>query len=218
MPKSKNYNNWIKQNYPRKCEHCDYVSNNPSMYHYHKKTHSPIPDGQLCDHGCGNTAKFRGTGGKYTCEKKFGLCPGYLKALSQRTADSWDDATLRKEETKNSLIKRLHNAETYKKISATKRTKFGTMDPAKAKEYRHYARYIRKHAQQWAKDNGYLIGKQTYHVDHKLSVLDAWKLGLSEEIVNHPANLQILEAKVNSSKGAKSSITLNELFELISKY
>ena len=77
----------------------------------------------------------------------------------------------------------------------TKRKKFGTLDPVKAKEYRHYARYIRQKAQKWAKDNDYEIGKQTYHVDHKLSILDAWKAGLSEEIVNHPANLQILEAK-----------------------
>ena len=42
--------------YPRKCEHCDYISNNPAMYSIHKKTHQPIPDGQLCDHGCGQNA------------------------------------------------------------------------------------------------------------------------------------------------------------------
>ncbi len=217
MPKSKNYNNWVRQNYPRKCEHCDYTSNSPSMYHYHKKTHDPVPEGQLCDHGCGQIAKYRGSGGKYTCEKKFNLCPGYLGSLSQRTTKSWADADLRKEETKDSLIKRLHNAETYKKISATKRTKFGTMDPEKAKEYQRYARYIRKHAQKWAKEQGHTLGQQTYHVDHKLSILDAWKAGLSEQIVNHPVNLQILEAKINSGKGAKSSITIEELLTLITQ-
>ena len=60
-----------------------------------------------------------------------------------------------------------------------------------------------------------MLGQQTYHVDHKLSVFDAWKAGLSESVVNHPANLQILEAKQNSSKGAKSSITVEELLKLI---
>ena len=61
--------------YPRKCEYCDYVSNNPSMYHYHKQIHDPIPDNQLCDHGCNSPALFRGTGGKYTCHKNAHHCP-----------------------------------------------------------------------------------------------------------------------------------------------
>ena len=89
------------------------------------------------------------------------------------------------------------------------------MDPIKAKEYRHYARYIRERAQHWAKKQGYVLGKQTFHVDHKLSLIDAWNAGLSEEIVNHPANLQIIDARANSSKGAKSSITVEELLALL---
>ena len=76
---------------------------------------------------------------------------------------------------------------------------------------------MRKRAQQWAKEQGYELGVTTYHVDHKLSILDAWKANLPAEIVNHPANLQILEAKQNSSKGSKSSITIDELLKLISR-
>jgi hypothetical protein len=49
-------------------------------------------------------------------------------------------------------------------------------------------------------------------------VLDAWKNNLSEHIVNHPANLQILEAKVNSSKGSTSELTLDELYAIIKAY
>jgi hypothetical protein len=50
-----------------------------------------------------------------------------------------------------------------------------------------------------------------------LSIFDAWKAGLSENIVNHPANLQILEAKKNSSKGSKSILTVEELMRLINE-
>jgi hypothetical protein len=190
------------------------------MYYYHKQTHDPIPVGQLCDHGCGQLASYRGTGGKYTCKKIAQKCPEYIREHIKRIKEQWQrpGAEERKQKTKDSLILRLHNEESYKKVAVTKRAKAGTLDPIKAKEYRRYARFIRSRAQKWAKDNGYTIGKYTYHVDHKLSVLDAWKAGLAEEIVNHPANLQILEAKINSSKGAKSSITVNELLELISKY
>lgn len=82
------------------------------------------------------------------------------------------------------------------------------------KDFRHYARRVRGRAQKWAKEQGYVLGRQTYHVDHKLSVFDAWKAGLPEKIINHPANLQILTAKQNSSKGAKSSISIEELLKL----
>lgn len=215
MPKSKNYDNWVKQNYPRKCEHCDYVSNNPPMYSYHKKTHAPIPDGQLCDHGCGQLALLRGTGGKYTCAVVAQHCPKYVRKHSERVKKQWEDAKRRKEDTKKSLIKRLHNQDTVNKMKETKRKKFGLLTPEEAKEYRHYARAIRQRAQKWAKEQGYKLGQQTYHVDHKLSILDAWHAGLSAEVVNHPANLQILEAKENSSKGARSSITVDELLSLI---
>lgn len=202
--------------YPRKCLHCEYIANNPAMYSYHRKTHDPIPQGVYCHFDCGCLATFKNTGGKYTCKEKYQECPAYIKQLSDRTKKSWVNADFRKEQTKKSLKDRLHNDETYKKQSETRRKKFGTLDPIKAKEFRHYARFIRQRAQKWAKMNGYVIGKQSFHIDHKFSILDAWHAGLPESVVNHPANLEIVEAKANVSKGSKSSITLDELLRLTS--
>jgi len=200
--------------YPRKCPDCKYIANNPAMFSYHRKTHAPIPAGILCHFGCRQLATVMNTGGKYTCKEKYHECLAYLDQLAERTRQSWINDVNRKEETKQSLIERLHNEETYRKQSRTKRTKFGTLDPERAKEYRRYARFIRQRAQQWAKEQGYVLGQQTYHVDHKLSILDAWKAGLSEEVVNHPANLQIIEAKSNTSKGSRSTLTIEELLML----
>lgn len=217
MPKSKNYNTWVKQSYPRKCNVCEYTSNNPSMYHYHKKTHDTIPLGQLCDHGCKQPALFKGTGGKYTCAKVAQHCPEYIRNHSARVAKHWANpgTEKRKEETRDRFFKHCCGVpEVVAKMSNTKRKKFGTLDPDKATEFRRYARFIRQRAQRWAKDQGYVLGQHTYHVDHKLSILDAWKAGLSEEIVNHPANLQIIEAKMNCSKGSNSTITVDELLVL----
>jgi hypothetical protein len=213
MPAPKNY---IKIQYPRKCEHCDYVSNNPSMYHYHKKTHEKIPHGKLCDHGCGQPAKFINTKGSFTCDKISQRCPEYIKQHSDRIKDQWAGDYDRKEKTRKSFIERLHNQETVKRIQQTKLTKSGLLDPETAKEYRRYARLIRCRSQKWAKSQGYILGQQTYHVDHKLSILDAWHAKLSIDVVSHPVNLQILEAKENSSKGAKSVLTVEELLKEIS--
>lgn len=218
MPKSKNYNNWVKKNYPRKCEHCEYVSNNPSMYCYHKKTHEPIPNGQLCDHGCGRPALYRGTGGKYTCEKVAQQCPEYLRKHSNRVIEQWQSpqSDKRKVETKERFIEHCCGNETAReKNKEVIKKKWGNFTPEQLKDYRHYARRVRARAQKWARAQGYTLGQQTYHVDHILSIWDAYAAGLSEEIVNHPVNLQIVEAKKNTSKGATSYFTVEELLEKI---
>jgi len=217
MPAPKDY---IKIQYPRKCNHCDYISNNPQMWHYHNKTHDPIDEGQLCDHGCGRPALFRNTGGKYSCVKNSFTCPAYISRLSAAIKTHWQrpEAIERKVQTKTILLKTACTPEAVNKMKETKRKKSGLLTPDDVKNYRHYARAIRERAQMWAKEQGYILGQQTYHVDHKLSILDAWNAKLPLEIVNHPANLQILEAKENSSKGSKSIITVEELYEFIRKY
>lgn len=187
------------------------------MYHYHTKTHDPIPSEQLCDHGCGSPAQFRGTGGVYSCVKNSFTCFAYLQQHSARVKTHWErpEATERREQTKKILLKTACTPEAIDKMKETKRKKSGLLTPQDAKNYRHYARAIRQRAQIWAKEQGYEIGRQTYHVDHKLSILDAWNANLPAEIVNHPVNLQILEATANTSKGAKSTITVEELLNLL---
>jgi len=207
---------YIKIQYPRQCEHCDYVSNNPQMYHYHKRIHEPIPNGQLCNHGCGFPAQYRGTGGIYSCHQVSQHCPAYIKQHSERVKQQWINATGRKEKTKESLVDRLHNVETVEKMKQTLKKKWGNFTPEQMKDFRHYARRVRSRAQKWAKDQGYVLGQQTYHVDHKLSVREAWLARLSEEEVNHPFNLRILEAKANCSKGSKSTLTVDQLLLAVS--
>ena len=203
--------------YPRKCNWCEYVSNNPAMWYYHNKTHNTIPDGQLCEHGCGGNATIINTRGKYTCLKVAQQCPAYIETQSIRVKAQWASPNLadRKIATGKSLRERLHNQETLDKAKATKSKKSGLLTPELAKNFRHYARAIRERAQKWATDQGHTLGKYTVHVDHKFSILDAWKANLPIEVVNHPVNLQLLSAKENSSKGSKSSITLAQLYEMI---
>lgn len=203
--------------YPRKCNHCDYISNNPQMWHYHNKTHDPIPKNQLCDQGCGRIALFRNTNGKYSCCATTYQCDSYIKKHSDKVKQQWQrpEAEQRKLKTTETLLKTACTPEAVNKMKETKRKKSGLLTPEAAKNYRHYARAIRQRAQMWATENGYQLGQQTYHVDHKLSILDAWNANLPAEVVNHPANLQIIEAKKNTSKGSKSSITVEELYQLI---
>ena len=201
--------------YPRKCEHCSHLSNNPSAYFYHKRIHEVIPSGKLCDQGCGNIARYKNTNGKYTCEEVAHRCPEYIRTHSIRIKNQWENDIERKNQTRLTVESRLNTPENIEKRKQTLKTKWGNFTPEEIKEYKRFARRIRTRAQRWAKSQGYVLGQQTYHVDHKLSIFDAWKAGLSEEIINHPANLQIIDAKENSKKGAKSSISLEKLLEEI---
>lgn len=214
MAKHKNHDKWLKENYPRTC-HCGYEANNPAMWSYHKNQHKPIPEDAKCEFGCGNKAIYRTTGGKLRCNKKWAECPAYLKNHAEKVENQWLNNDERKTETKKSLIKRLHNKETYKKQSRTKRFKTGLLTEEKKKDFRKYARACRSLSQLWAKDNGYEIGRHTFHVDHKLSILDAFNAELPPSITSHPKNLRILESKKNSSKGSKSILTIEELKLLI---
>jgi hypothetical protein len=51
-----------------------------------------------------------------------------------------------------------------------------------------------------------------YHLDHKFSTSAGYRLGLSEEVIGHYKNLEIVFHSINESKGAKCSITLHKLF------
>ena len=208
----KNKNSNIK--YPRKCNKCGYISNNPSMYLYHNRTHEDIPENKLCGMGCGQLAKYRNTNGTYTCTKISHQCPAYKAKQSKLVTKHWIGNTCRKEKTKEIFRKHCYeNKKVRVKQKATVRAKYGSFTPDQMKDFRHYARRIRAKAQRWAKNNGYHLGQQTFHVDHKLSIWNAWKEGLSEDVVNHPVNLQVITATENSSKGSKSILTVDELLE-----
>jgi hypothetical protein len=188
------------------------------MYHYHKKTHEDIPEGTLCSHGCGQVAKLKNTRGNYICSEIAQRCPAYILNHSHRIKEHWErpESIKRKEETKERFFLYCCGVpEVVEKQKKTKKKKWGNFTPDQMRDFRHYARRIRTRAQSWARSQGYILGQQTFHVDHMFSVRDAWIANVSEEIVNHPANLQVIEAKKNSSKGCKSSITLDELLRRI---
>jgi len=184
------------------------------MYHYHKRTHEPIPNEQLCEFGCNQPANYKGTGGKYSCERVTHHCPAYLEEHSKRIAEHWNRPgnKKRRANAKETFMEHCCNQEhVIHKVIETKRKRYDTLTPDELKDYTHYARQARAGAQRWAKENGHKLGQQTYHVDHRLSVKDAYRAGLPLGVLNHPNNLQILSATKNIIKGCKSEITVEQL-------
>lgn len=50
-------------------------------------------------------------------------------------------------------------------------------------------------------------------IDHKYSVLQGYKDGVSEEVIAHYTNLKVMTRQANSSKGSKCSISKDILIE-----
>ena len=59
-------------------------------------------------------------------------------------------------------------------------------------------------------------GSNNYQIDHKLSITDGYLQNISPEIIAHPENLQFIPWQDNLLKWAKSSITKEELYLIIS--
>lgn len=189
------------------------------MHHYHKRTHAVIPPGELCHYGCGGLAHFQGTGGKFTCKERGHYCPAYLKRLSQKVSSDWknDDGT------RLSNTKRVFEDQVVFNASAREKNlkeiaKRRIIKAEDAKNYKTYANKCRRIAQQWARENGYTIGRDTWHVDHKLSLSIAYTLKLDVNVASHPANLEILESRKNSAKGSSCSMTVEQLLAAIERY
>lgn len=184
------------------------------MYHYHIKTHDKLPEGQLCNHGCEKLATHKGTGGVYSCQKNSHQCAAYLERHSKKVKADWINADERREKTRSKFISVVHSDKIRKKaLDAIKARSI--IKAEDAKDYRAYARKCRKLAQQWARSNGYELGRQTYHVDHRLSLVDAYNSNLDVEIASHPINLQVITATENTQKWANSEITAAQLIEEI---
>lgn len=54
--------------------------------------------------------------------------------------------------------------------------------------------------------------------DHRLSVREGFELGVTPEIIKHPANCELMPHRQNQKKKSNSSISLEELLHRISKW
>ncbi len=62
---------------------------------------------------------------------------------------------------------------------------------------------------------GNYTNDDSYHLDHKYSVLEGFKNGIAPEIIGNIRNLEFIPWKENQSKSSKCSITIEELINNI---
>jgi len=62
-----------------------------------------------------------------------------------------------------------------------------------------------------------MISEENFHLDHKFSIAEGYRQGISAEVIGNIANLQIIPALENILKSDNCSITKEELLLEIEK-
>jgi len=204
--------------YPRKCNDCEYMSNNPAMWHYHKQTHESIPVGILCNQGCGQQAEHKNTNGNYTCSKPVQHCPMYKTKHAEQVTKQWakpKSIKRKKELSKRSLAYTPEQrAQQATKQSQTKRRKrLATENTWERRKYNrsviyHSNKNYQKHKNKINPMN-LIVGRKEHHLDHQVSKFVGWMLNIPIDYISNPKNLKILYYKDNCGK--RNRCTLHPL-------
>lgn len=199
--------------YPRKCQHCEYIANNPQMYSYHKRIHETIPVDKRCDHGCGFQAQYRNTAGTYTCERIAFHCPALQSKIAIQVKEHWQhEATVeRKKQTRERFITTVHNEECIGKAKRTKREHLLSYDNTKPRRRYNWAvhkssQYTLREMAEIVNPNNLAIGKTEAHLDHLVSKHVGFLLNIPVKYMSDAANLRVVSYTENIKKGPKCLI------------
>jgi hypothetical protein len=143
--------------------------------------------------------------------------PEVRKRISQGVKESY---TLELRELRKQLFTETRNSAEFKE----RMYELGLMyRPGERLDKTYYTDKVRQQTQENYTEHFYKIKNaklrgHNYHLDHKLSIHEGYKLGVSVYIISHPANLEILPKTINERKGSKSSLTLPQLLRDIMIY
>jgi len=199
--------------YPRKCLTCDHVSNNPSNFTDHAKKHIPIPEGTLCE--CGKPAVYRSITEKVWCQQNIRQCPAYKAVLSTQTTKMWKDGNWTARKIQQADRTRAETAEQRadrnRKAITTKVKNLQAIEHTlELKQYRraaiYWGRRTYRENTQVINPNGYEIGLQQYHIEHKVSRHIGFLLNIPLEYLCSVHNLTVMHSKLNCGKRINCSI------------
>lgn len=186
-----------------------------------------------CDLGCGRTAIYYSKWTKrYRCEAKSQQCPAVknknITKCKQAHADGRHGYTHNsKSAWSKGLTKETSIAVARISVLNSRPRKDETARLAKNR-YREQCRFKLTTAD-LTKIPGYELlaihGQYCKHTnpngvvkDHRLSVHEAYNLGLDTTLVSHPANCEFMLHKKNAAKTLKSSITVEDLIATVAKW
>lgn len=180
-----------------------------------------------CVFGCGQDGLFPVKSGGMKCANHHNKCPAKKKSLSTTVSNQWAALTdeQKRENARGLLNYRdggIRHQEVVQKARISRITNGTYLNPDHQTEYQRYRTEVRRLTGQnyrkfikFINPDNLPRGKE-WHLDHRLSIIDGFRMDIPAEMMAHPANLEIVEGHQNQSKGRASSITRDELYDLAS--
>jgi len=181
---------------------------------------------------CGAQALFVSFNSKQLrCVEKITRCPGFVKKAEESRQKNITPEQRKKHMKKMSQIAqekllKLHQDPEWRKrkgknITLAKVQNGSAMDPALKDSWKLYEDAVdRVTRESWIYHHD-LINPENlprgslYELDHKFSKSEGFKNNVPPEIIGHPSNLEMIDRSENRKKYNKSSITLNDLYQII---
>lgn len=188
---------------------------------------------RLCDLGCGRLAThYSKWTKKYRCEQVSQHCPEVKRKNAEKCKKAHAEGRHRyTHNPKSAWAKGLtkETSETVARISKlNSKPRKEETDRLAKNRYREKCRFNLTQDDICKIPGNDLIAVHGYYCkhtnptgvvrDHRLSVHEAYKLGLDPKLVSHPANCEFLLHKTNAAKTLKSSITVEELIAIVAKW
>jgi hypothetical protein len=181
---------------------------------------------------CGAQALFVSFNSKqFRCVEKITQCPGFVKKAEESRQKNITTEQRKKHMKKMSQIAqeklmKLHQDPEWRKrkgknITLAKVQNGSAMDPALKDSWKLYEDAVdRVTRESWIYYHDLINPKNLprgslYELDHKFSKSEGFKNNVPPEIIGHPSNLEMIDRSENRKKYNKSSISLNDLYQII---
>ena len=181
---------------------------------------------------CGAQALFVSFNSKqFRCVEKITQCPGFVKKAEESRQKNITTEQRKKHMKKMSQIAqekllKLHQDPEWRKrkgknITLAKVQNGSAMDPALKDSWKLYEDAVdRVTRESWIYYHDLINPKNLprgslYELDHKFSKSEGFKNNVPPDIIGHPSNLEMIDRSENRKKYNKSSISLNDLYQII---
>jgi len=165
------------------------------------------------------------------CVEKITQCPGFVKkaeASRQKniSPEQRHAHMKRMSQNGNAKLVELHKDKHWRKqksenITKSKVKNGSAIDPSLKDAWKLYEDAVDRitreswiYYQDIINPGGLIRGKE-FELDHKFSKAEGFKNNIPPEFIGHPANLEMINRSENRKKYNTSSITINELHQLI---
>ncbi len=148
---------------------------------------------------------------------------GYRKCCSIQCSGKLDERKIKRQQTnlkKYGVTEPFNTKESKSKAHKIMSKKYNWTPIEELPDFKKYKKEVYKitrnqsiHTLEYSNKQGFVTKENSYHLDHIFSIKEGFDKNILPIYIGNINNLQFIPSKENISKGSRSDITLEELFQ-----